>query len=632
MQPDLHQILKQYWGYNDFRKGQEEIINSVLQAKDTIALLPTGGGKSLCFQVPAMAMDGICIVVSPLVALMKDQTDRLKKLGIKAELVYSGKSSKEIDRILDNCIYAGDIKFLYTSPERLQNPVFQARFEKMKVNLIAVDEAHCVSQWGYDFRPEYLQIAELRKIKPDVPFIAVTASATPTVVKDIAEKLWLKDPIIYKSSFERANLSYVVRETDNKTGQLLQIVDKIKGTTILYANNRKATKEIALLLNKNGFQADYYHAGLTMIEREKKQNDWLQNKIRIMCCTNAFGMGIDKADVRLVVHYEMPDSLEAYYQEAGRAGRDGEKSYAVLLTHPADEEKKKEMQAVRFPELTFVKDVYNNICSQLMIPWGEGQYNSYDFEIGGFCKKYNYDVQTTFSALKILEQNQWLKLNDAMHEPSKVMILTDEFTLYKLEVENPVYDTLLKFLLRSYGGISDHYIIIQEEQIATKLKWTTAQVVELLNKLEKLEVLDYTARKESPQIFFLQDRVKKENLLLDTQLINFLKSTYITRQTKMLDYTKLAEECRSNYIRNYFADATILPCGICDNCLDNRKKLESNKSIEEKLLKLLYNNPMPVETLVNNQPEKIKNERLSAIRKLLDEGALVLENGEVIAK
>ncbi|MDZ4758219.1 MAG: ATP-dependent DNA helicase RecQ [Bacteroidota bacterium] len=633
MQPDLHQILKQYWGYNTFRKGQEDIINSVIAAKDTIALLPTGGGKSLCFQIPALAMEGICIVVSPLVALMKDQTDRLKKIGIKAELVYSGKSSKEIDRILDNCIFAGDIKFLYTSPERLQNPVFQARFERMNVNLIAVDEAHCISQWGYDFRPEYLKIAELRKIKPNIPIIAVTASATPAVVKDIAEKLWLKDPIIYKSSFERANLSYVVRETDDKTGQLLQIVDKIIGTTILYANNRKATKEIALLLNKNGYQADYYHAGLTMIEREKKQNDWLQNKIRIMCCTNAFGMGIDKADVRLVIHYEMPDSIEAYYQEAGRAGRDGNKSFAVLLTHPADEEKKKEMQAVRFPEFSFIQEVYNHLCSQLMIPWGEGQYSSYDFEIGAFCKKYNYDTQTTYSALKILEQNQWLKLNDAIHEPSKVMILSDEFTLYKLEVENPVYDTLLKFLLRSYGGILDHYIIIQEEQIAAKIKWTTAQVIELLNKLKKLEVLDYTPRKDNPQIYFLEDRIKKEDLLLDTQLINFLKTTYITRQTKMLEYTKLVDECRSNYIRDYFADEGILlPCGICDNCIANRKKLDNNKSSEEKLLKLLYNNPTTIADLVNNQPSHIKNERLAVIRKLLDDGELLVVDAKLCVK
>ncbi|MBI3235816.1 MAG: RecQ family ATP-dependent DNA helicase, partial [Bacteroidetes bacterium] len=575
----IHHILKQYWGYNQFRPLQEDIIHSILNNKDTIALLPTGGGKSICYQVPALLMDGICIVVSPLIALMKDQKDNLNKKGIKADAIYSGMSFREIDIVLDNCIY-GDTKFLYVSPERLQTPIFKARFEKMNVSFIAVDEAHCISQWGYDFRPEYLEIAKLREIHPQLCFLAVTATATTEVVNDICSKLKFKTNNIYKSNFERANLSLVVRNSEDKISQLISILQKTQGSGIVYANSRNQVREISNILKKNNINADYYHAGLSSKDRTLKQQSWIDNNIRIMVCTNAFGMGIDKPDVRVVVHFEMPQTPEAYYQEAGRAGRDGKKCFAIILNHQQDDEQLLKKIENKYPQFALIRDVYEKICNFLSIGIGTGEYEAHPFDIGVFCENFKLAGTDVLACIKVLETHNYFKMNEGLSESSKLMILLNQAELYKLQVAYPQYDVLINVILRMYGSLFDQLVYIREEDIARKSAIPKDKVTQMLLQLRKINAIDYVERKNGPQLELLHHRVKKQDLIFDVAKLKQLQTNALKRAEKMIEYTSLKHQCRSIYLRSYFEDQQALPCGICDICIEEKNKILNNQKFE----------------------------------------------------
>jgi ATP-dependent DNA helicase RecQ len=606
---------------------QEDIVTSILDGNDTLALLPTGGGKSICFQVPAMAKEGMCLVISPLIALMKDQVQNLTNRGIKALAVYSGMSIREIDRILDNCVH-GDYKFLYVSPERLKTDLFRARVVRMNINLIAVDEAHCISQWGYDFRPEYLQLNETRALLPGVPVIALTASATAEVAADIQAKLNFKNGKVYKSSFERANLSFVVRETDDKNGQLLNILTHTKGSGIIYAATRKAVKDIATFLAKNNISADFYHAGLSQIERSKRQENWIRNKTRIIACTNAFGMGIDKPDVRVVVHYHTPPTPEAYYQEAGRAGRDGKKSFAVLLYAPADITEAEEKLRLQYPDFATIRNIYHSLGSHLGVAIGSGAFESFNFDIAAFCKVYDLQAAIVIAAINLLERNEWLRLGEGIQSPSRLMLMADQAELYKIQVEQPSIDILIKVLARMYGGLFDHYLPISEEQIAAKAKTTVAIVQKLLGNLSAQGIADYIPRKDKPQVIYLQNRVPADDLLLNVKLIKLLADTAEKKLKAMTLYVENRTACRSSILRVYFGDAQVLPCGICDVCLETAKQIDSEQKFEqtkEKYIALTQTAPLNIYEYTKAMPKKQRDQEMMVVRWLLDQGILKLE-------
>ncbi len=578
--PGIYQVLKQYWGYEQFRPLQEEIIQSVLAGKDTLALLPTGGGKSLCFQVPALVSEGICVVVSPLIALMKDQVENLRARGIKAEAVYSGMSSREIDRILDNCAY-GDIRFLYVSPERLSTDLFKARVQKMKVNLLAVDEAHCISQWGYDFRPEYLQIAEIRPLLKGVPVLALTASATKQVVEDIQQRLQFPKLNVFRKSFERKNLHYHVRTVEDKNAKMIDVCRNVKGTGIVYVRNRRSTKELAALLVKNKISADFYHAGLTHKEREQKQNNWKQNKTRVMVCTNAFGMGIDKPDVRFVVHYEIPDGPEAYYQEAGRAGRDEEKAFAVLLFNKADKTEAELKLKNSIPKEEDIKRVYNALGAYLNIAIGAGEMQTYQFDLAQFAQRFKVPGPLAYNSLKILEQEGFIRLSDAIHEPSRVMFTVNNAELYRFQVAHAHFDPFVKMILRLYGGMFDEYVIIHEEDIAAKLKITAAEVVTFLDQLKQYNLIDYIKQTDSPKVTFVKERFNSSNLRIDKKLLHFREEVQTTRLKAVIGYAEQYTVCRSRYLLHYFDEVNTGDCGVCDVCLLKNELDLTDREIEE---------------------------------------------------
>lgn len=578
--PGIYQVLKQYWGYERFRPLQEEIIQSVLAGKDTLALLPTGGGKSLCFQVPALVSEGICVVVSPLIALMKDQVENLRARGIKAEAVYSGMTSREIDRILDNCAY-GDIRFLYVSPERLSTDLFKARVQKMKVNLLAVDEAHCISQWGYDFRPEYLQIAEIRPLLKGVPVLALTASATKQVVEDIQQRLQFPKLNVFRKSFERKNLHYHVRTVEDKNAKMIDVCRNVKGTGIVYVRNRRSTKELAALLVKNKISADFYHAGLTHKEREQKQNNWKQNKTRVMVCTNAFGMGIDKPDVRFVVHYEIPDGPEAYYQEAGRAGRDEEKAFAVLLFNKADKTEAELKLKNSIPKEEDIKRVYNALGAYLNIAIGAGEMQTYQFDLAQFAQRFKVPGPLAYNSLKILEQEGFIRLSDAIHEPSRVMFTVNNAELYRFQVAHAHFDPFVKMILRLYGGMFDEYVIIHEEDIAAKLKITAAEVVTFLDQLKQYNLIDYIKQTDSPKVTFVKERFNSSNLRIDKKLLHFREEVLTTRLKAVIGYAEQYTVCRSRYLLHYFDEVNTGDCGVCDVCLLKNELDLTDREIEE---------------------------------------------------
>ncbi|GHT05944.1 ATP-dependent DNA helicase RecQ [Bacteroidia bacterium] len=571
----FHDILKEYWGYDDFRSLQEDIIQSVFDGKDTLGLMPTGGGKSLTFQVPTMAMDGICIVVTPLIALMKDQVDNLRKRGIKATMVHSGMSHQEILVALDNCIF-GDYKFLYVSPERLHTELFQAKLHDLNVCMLAIDESHCISQWGYDFRPAYLRIAELRDKLPEVPVLALTATATPEVVDDIQEKLHFKQKNVFQKSFERKNIAYVVRQTEDKLFEIIKILNRVPGTAIVYVRSRKRTKDIATELQRQGIDADFFHAGLTSDEKNRKQNAWKDGACRVIVCTNAFGMGIDKPDVRIVIHYELPSSLEEYFQEAGRAGRDEQKSFAVALYNGRDQAQLKKRLPDEFPEKDFIKEVYEKLAYFYQISMGEGAQTGHNFVLEEFCKVYHYNMTQVHSALKLLDLAGYIEYIEETEKRSKLMFTVHREELYQVSLDVQL-DKLLQVVLRSYTGLFSDYIYISEELLAQRTGMTHHEVYESLKTLSKQHIIHYIPAKATPTIYYTRNREELKHLILP-------KSVYEMRQKRLKDrlehvifYGSSTEICRSQILMKYFGQKESATCGHCDVCLAKKNKNPSDK-------------------------------------------------------
>ena len=616
-------ILQKYWGYDKFRELQEEIIQSVCDGKDTLALMPTGGGKSITFQIPALAMDGICLVISPLIALMKDQVENLKDRGIKAAAIYSGMTQKEILITLDNCIY-GNYKFLYISPERLNTETFLNRILHLQVCLIAVDESHCISQWGYDFRPSYLNIADIRVYFPEVPVLALTATATPEVVKDIQERLKFDKPNVFRKSFERKNLAYIVKNTENKEKMLLQILNKVPGSAIVYVRNRKSTKEISNLLQNSGISADYFHAGLTNEHRDQKYKAWKTGTCRVIVATNAFGMGIDKADVRLVIHMDLPDSIEAYFQEAGRAGRDGEKAYAVLLFQKADGTKLKKRVHDNFPEKDTIRKVYESLACYFEIGVGAGAEFIHSFNLVDFCTNFKLNYQQAYHSLKILEQAGYLEFTEEIDNPSRVYFLAKREELYHLHIENTASDSLLQILLRSYTGLFADLVPIQEEVLAKRLKTTAKDVYEQLLGLSKFGVIHYIPRKKSPYIIYVIAREETKRIILSKEVYEDRLNSYEKRIKAILGYVKENQICRSKLLLLYFGQKDAPHCGKCDVCLSKNESGLSRydyERIQEKILTALTKKPLLLDDLIDCLDEDCKKS-LIVLRHLSDSGKI----------
>lgn len=623
----FEEILKQYWGYTSFRSIQLDIIESVYNGTDTLALMPTGGGKSITYQVPALAREGLCLVISPLIALMKDQVENLKKRGINAVAIFSGMTSHEIDITLDNCIY-GDIKFLYVSPERLSTAIFRERVRRMKISMVAIDEAHCISQWGYDFRPSYLKIAELRESLPNVPFLAVTATATPEVVKDIQEKLHFKNGNVFRMSFARENLAYLVRNVEDKEKYLLKIIQNVHGSGIVYVRNRNKTKEIALMLQREGYPADFYHAGLSMEMRNAKQNDWQTGKTRIIVATNAFGMGIDKPDVRFVVHIDLPDSPEAYFQEAGRAGRDGKLSYAVLLYNESDSLKIAQRLEVNFPPPDEIKRIYQALGSYLNIAYGAGKGEVYDFSLIDFCTNYKLNMVVAYNALKILEQEGYIELTDELDNPSRIIFLVNKQELYKYQVAHAEMDRFIKVLLRMLPGVFSQYVRIDEQFLSKTTGLPPNKVYENLKTLSRQKILNYIPKKRTPLVIFIEERLDDKNLRINPERYQMLRDRYVARINAMLEYAQSKAKCRSQFLAEYFGQTDSFRCGKCDVCT-TRNELDMSKyefdNILDKIKALLTKSPLSPEQLTDStgfNPERVAK----VIRFLQDTGKISINN------
>jgi len=608
-----HSILKEYWQHDSFRPLQEEIINAILSNKDVLALLPTGGGKSICYQVPALLQQGICLVISPLIALMKDQVENLRKRGIFALAIYAGMSRRQIVQTLKNAAH-GNYKLLYVSPERLETSLFKEYLPALNFNLIAVDEAHCISQWGYDFRPSYLKIAELRKELPGVPVLALTASATTNVQHDICEKLASptsplaplqrrgenEDWIIFRQSYERKNLSYSVFKVDAKLSRLIDIVTKVKGSSIIYCKSRKRTVEIANLLQMHGIAAHHYHAGLPQHERNKRQEEWIDNRVNVIVSTNAFGMGIDKPDVRLVMHADMPDCLENYYQEAGRAGRDGKKSYAVLLYDERDITELTGLHKIRFPDFEQIKNFYGALVNYLQIPANTGRDTTYTFQFDEFIRNFKLKSFESLYALKALESDGWLYFNEKNFTPSTIQFTTTKQQLYDFQRAHPLSENLLTTLLRTYEGIFDFPAFISEKLLAQLLKKEEVEIVKQLKDIAAFRVIQYHPHVDEPQIVFCKNRVTVEDLTLNLTLYNKRKEAFVKRVEKIIAYTKHTE-CRSSFINNYFGDEAVRECGICDNCLLKKATAltpEEFELISQKIIQYLINEPLQTASLI----------------------------------
>lgn len=628
-QADPLQVLQQYWGYSQFRPMQAEIIQTVLAGTDTLALLPTGGGKSICFQVPALVQPGICVVISPLIALMKDQVYQLKKRNIPAVALYSGMPYAELDRQLDNCIY-GNIKFLYLSPERLHTELALERLSRMPVNLLAVDEAHCISQWGYDFRPPYLQIAAIRQLWPQVPVLALTATATREVVADIQQRLDFKAGRVFASSFARPNLAYVVRHTEDKEGKLLDILRKVPGSGVVYVRNRRRTKEIALLLRQKGISADYYHAGLSIAERSTKQDAWIQDRTRIMVSTNAFGMGIDKPNVRVVVHLELPDSLEAYFQEAGRAGRDGQKAFAVLLYHPGDARKLERQLQASFPALAEIRQVYRALGSYFQLALGAGAGQSFPFQLADFCQHYHLESATAFHALRLLEQQGWLALSDAVFTPASLHIQCSREKLYDYLLKNPRLDALIKAVLRSYQGAYTDFVFLNETKLADFLKTPLAQVQKGFQTLHRDGLIVYRPQTDQPQLTFLRARQDADTLELDGKTYQFRRQRQEEKISRAIAYCE-DNVCRSQQLLHYFGQPDAPACGTCDVCLAQRQKAltpEVFERLKEKIKRLLLQEALPPIDIVASFSPKQKEVIVETLQFLQQEGWLEERQGK----
>jgi ATP-dependent DNA helicase RecQ len=603
---NLQSILNQYWGYTSFRPLQEDIINASLEGNDVLALLPTGGGKSICFQVPALVNEGICIVISPLIALIKDQVENLKAKGINALAIYSGMSFIEINKTLQNAAY-GNYKFLYVSPERLETKLFLEYLPALKINLIAVDEAHCISQWGYDFRPSYLTIAKIREELPGVPVLALTASATKEVQEDICEKLlFKKEANVFQQSFSRPNLSYSVFNVAGKQTKLLSILKNVPGSGIVYCKSRKHTKEVADLLKLHNINADFYHAGLSNDERNLKQENWIKNKTRIIVCTNAFGMGIDKPDVRVVVHYDLPDCLENYYQEAGRCGRDGKMAYAVLLYNDKEINTLQHQPDIRYPEFEIIKKVYVDVMNYLQIAAGGGEGMTVDFDLANFASTFKHDILIANFCLRVFEQEGLMSYTQSFFNPSTLVFTTDKNTLQEYEKNTPIYETVIKGLLRSYEGVFDFSTIIYESKLARFINMPVEKLKTILHELHQKSILNYNAQKEKPQLYLLQNRMYADSFIINLENHLQRKQSFVKRIIHLVEYTTNNNACRSVHLANYFNSLDVTPCGICDTCINNKQRqLLPNdfKNIATEILSLITTNTPSSEDLPKLLPQ-----------------------------
>lgn len=623
------EVLKKWWGYEAFRPKQREIIDAVLAGRDTLALMPTGGGKSLTYQVPALMSEGIAIVVTPLIALMKDQVDRLRRLGIPAVAVHSGMDSRKIEIALDNCTY-GDVKLLYIAPERLATEAFRVRLRSMNVSIIAVDEAHCISQWGYDFRPSYLRIAELREYQPKATVLALTASATDIVSTDIMRHLGFKTPNIIRTSFARPNLSYVVRNVEDKLEHTLRIVRNVEGSGIIYVRTREGCEQLCEQLRAEGESANFYHAGLPSMERSLRQDDWVTGKVRIMVATNAFGMGIDKADVRFVVHYAMCDSLEAYYQEAGRAGRDGVRSYAVLLTSNDDSDRIVRLFKAEFPPLADIKRTYELVMNHLQIAIGDGEGGSFPFNIYEFCHNARLSVNAVVGALKILEQNNLLTLVDEQDNPAKLMFTCSRDALYKINAGGNDMDLVLRSILRLYNGVFTHFRSIDELQIAAFSGLSAERVHEMLRMLWRMHIIRYIPASRTPMIYLDSERLPTSDLFIAPETYRHRYDMTVARFDGMLKYSTTEDECRSVIIQNYFGDKEATPCGVCDVCLRaKRMARDGGDDCERRVVEVLSCRELDIKALVTELG--LDGERVvEIVDKLVREGKILLsERGKL---
>ena len=618
-------ILKQYWGYPSFRPLQEDIVDSVMAGKDTLALLPTGGGKSICFQVPAMAMEGLCLVITPLIALMKDQVAHLVDKGIPAAAIYSGMHPDALELAYNQAAY-GRLKFLYVSPERLQTNQFIEALRRMKVCLLAVDESHCISQWGYDFRPPYLKIADIRPYMPKTPVLALTATATAKVVDDIQLRLGFKEKNVFQSSFERKNVTYNVYHEADKYGVLRRKLEAMsEGSAIVYVRNRKRTQVIADWLNSVGISATFYHAGLDTKTRDQRQDLWMKGKVKVIAATNAFGMGIDKPDVRLVIHMDLPDSIEAYFQEAGRAGRDLKPSEAFLLVSPADIKKLQENVTQSFPELDRIKLIYNALGNYFNIPVGAGENVSYPFVITDFVNRYGFNIVEVFHTLKILEKEGFLVLSDSFDEPSKVMIKASRDDIYGFQVNNPQYSELVKYMLRSLPGVLTDFVKINEEVMAKRIGMPVEKVVEQLKKLEAYNFLSYAQRNDKPQILFLSEFVDTKHFGLSKENYYDRKKDAEERVKAVIDFVNNDEECRSVQLLRYFNEKAKKRCGHCDVCLKRNRQHVSYGEIEEKIVSIINDSTMSLKEVLSQCKDYDASKVLDTIRSLVDNDVLQLD-------
>lgn len=609
------EILKQYWNYDNFRGIQEEIIESIGKGHDTLGLMPTGGGKSITFQVPALAQPGLCLVITPLIALMKDQVRNLRDRGIKALAVYSGMTREEIVVALENCIF-GDYKFLYISPERLDTDIFRAKLRNMKINMITVDESHCISQWGYDFRPAYLKISEIRELLPTVPVLALTATATPEVVKDIQTKLGFReDSRIFRMSFERKNLAYIVRNTESKQEELLHILNSVSGSAIVYTRNRKRTREVAELLVNNEITATFYHAGLNNDVKDQRQKSWLSGESRVMVATNAFGMGIDKPDVRLVIHVDLPDSPEAYFQEAGRAGRDGQKAYAVLLYAKSDKATLSKRITDTFPDKEYIRKVYEDVNYYFQMAMGDGLGCTFAFNLDEFCRNFKHFPVQADSALKILTRAGYLEYTDEQDNASRILFTIHRDELYKLHETDPETEKLINVILRSYTGLFTDYAYINEDSLAIRSGLTRQRIYEILLMLTRRHILHYIPRKKTPYIIYTRERQEAGRLAITRDIYEERKESYITRIKAMTEYATAEDKCRSRMLLRYFGEKNEHNCGLCDVCLSKHHsgmKLGEFQEMENQIREQLETSPLSAATLLN----RINGEREKAERVL----------------